>query len=405
MLNLQPAVTVAQLANNITSLVNVLVSEVKKSECFKNEKDIENFVVNINNFFISDSIFQNVYTKCEQGFDMNVLNNDEKLRSQIVSYLEFFRQIYQYSDNMFFLRNADLYFRVPFFFVVNNPIIQENIIFNDFDRFGFLFDLYEIWLSKIKNKNLKSNSYIDIFGNRQLLIENEYIFLPLQEFDLIDRYIVHKFALNGGDDIFFKRILKDGELHKFKINKINNPSSIYIKKVLKMNNPNDKESWINDAKYYLKSTKDELEYAAKSEYLWVIEEQNKNKKMAAAAVFIANPKYEPKDDEGNYTFNFSKECLSSLAGCDEFSIFDSVIVNNSYQGLGFQRLLLMLAKEIAKKNNKKFIYATVSEFNSYSYKNLVLSGYKWYDNVSYKVKNHKGEFIEYQRHLMRLNII
>lgn len=123
MLDLQPAVAVAKLETNITSLVKVLVSGVKKSKCIKNENDIA-FFSNINKFFISDSIFQNVYKKCEQGFDINALNNDENLRSHIVSYLEYFRQIYQYSDDIIYVKK----YRYVFYFVVNNPIIQENII-------------------------------------------------------------------------------------------------------------------------------------------------------------------------------------------------------------------------------------------------------------------------------------
>ena len=165
----------------------------------------------------------------------------------------------------------------------------------------------------------------------------------------------------------------------------------------------DKKSWINDVKYYLKSTQKEIEYAAQNEYLWVIEEQNS--KIAAVAVFIANPKDEPKDDEGNYIFNFSKKCLSFLTEDDEFSVFDSVIVNNSYHGLGFQRLLLMLAKETAKKRYKKSIFATVSPFNNYSCKNLELSGYVRYQDISYTVTNDEGDAVEYPRYLMRLNII
>ena len=403
--NLQFSLVIAQLGSAITSLIKELISEIKKSKCIENENDIATFADNINNFFVNDPIYQNVYKKCEQGFYMDVLNTDESLVYSVMRYLNFFRQIYYYSDNMAFFKYVDIYLRYPFFFVVNNPIIQENIIFANVDKLEFLFDFYEMWSSKIKYDELKSDKYIDIFGNRQLLveIEKEYKFLPLQEFDLIDRYIAFQFISNHEDGFCFKRILKDGKAHEFKLSKINDPNSIYIKTILNMNNPKDKSSWINDAKYYLKSTQNEIEYAAQYEHLWIIEEQNS--KTAAVAVFIANPKDEPKDNEGNYIFNFSRECLSFLLEDDDFSVFDSVIVNNSYQGLGFQRLLLMLAKETAKKHDKKCIFATVSQFNSYSYKNLELSGYARYQDISYTVINDEGDSVEYPRYLMRLNII
>lgn len=400
-MNLQFPLVIAQLGNNVVSLVGTLISEIKKSKNLI-DKNTAILAEEINNFFINDITYQNVYQKCTQNLDVEELNNDMNLFSAVMKYLDFFKLIYNYIDNISFWACIDVYFRFPFFCVVNNSVIQEIIIFKNINNFYFLFDLYEIWSSRIKYKKIENNTYIDIFENRQLVVEKEYKFLPLQQFDLIDRYIAIQFTLNRNNNFSFKKILKDGKVHEFKIIEVNDAGSSYVDKVLKMNNPKGKNSWINNPEYYLKSTYDEIKYAAFREYLWVIEENNS--KIAAAAIYISNPKNEPTDKNGKYIFNFSNECFQKIND-DNFAVLDSVMVDTEFQGIGLQRLLLMLAKENAKYYNKNCIFATVSQSNKYSYYNLALSGYVKYGDVSYTVINTEGETTKYPRFLMRLNLI
>ena len=74
-----------------------------------------------------------------------------------------------------------------------------------------------------------------------------------------------------------------------------------------------------------------------------------------------------------------------------FIDFDSIIVddgrgnpyNRSYRGYGFQRLMLVLAEEIAKLRGCDYICATVSSFNKPSERNFILNGYEIENDTNY----------------------
>lgn len=74
--------------------------------------------------------------------------------------------------------------------------------------------------------------------------------------------------------------------------------------------------------------------------------------------------------------------------------FDSIIVDDgrvnvhgrSYRGCGFQRLMLVLAEEIAKLKACEYICATVSSFNKPSERNFMLNGYEIEDYKNYPFK-------------------
>lgn len=138
-------------------------------------------------------------------------------------------------------------------------------------------------------------------------------------------------------------------------------------------------------KVFVRSPDKELEFGIENGTIWLVREESTG---TLAAFFIIVPI--ENDDrltqmESVYgTATLAHKYAEDNKLCHKpFVIFDAVIVDPKYRGLGFQRLGLLLAEYLGKEISAEFICATVSPANIPSSRNFQLLDYKKLQTVYY----------------------
>lgn len=72
---------------------------------------------------------------------------------------------------------------------------------------------------------------------------------------------------------------------------------------------------------------------------------------------------------------FNKHCINSIK-FEEAAIYGGVMLSPRYWGNGLQKQMTDRLEKLALEKNYKYMLATVSPENSYSYNNLIDTGYK-----------------------------
>lgn len=337
----------------------------------------------------------------------------DSLDNEISTYLSFFADIYNRfqeestnQNDSNYIEKIDAFFRDTFFTVVNNPIVQKRIIYPHIGQYGFLLDLYDKWTLHIEKKEL--NLVRDNIMNDQVIKISEYYLIPYRKYDLIEGYIAY--IITNRREFNFHRTLKNGCTGQFKIKQIrHNELDIYVNKVIMLNMP-ENDNDINDESKFLKSTREEIEYAIRHEYLWVIETDiSGQSECIAAAIFLSDPHKTLMNGNFESVFNsinalFQAE-LKEGGYTDNCGIFDSVIVRKDYRGFGFQRLFQRLIIETAVKCKLDCVIATISEENRYSFINGLCGGFEDTGyRVTYKVLSDGINPQYYDRHVICANL-
>lgn len=372
--------------------ISVMLTEDKKTAKFRtrfylgyyrdypsllseNRSDISGFVINSQLSEIKKhliSCYKELIITLYSWANGNQVCFNEINKAEIQLYLEEFIHIYKLSDNIdFFYENLDCLFREKFFFCVNNPDIQERIIFPEHKRFSDIFKLYDEWV-----RYLSLKKRYDLYDMTDIEYMDSEINL-MRHYDLTDGFIIYNMirAENTGHSYEFDVISKNYETGKYTIRLAKTRN--HINEIDKMNNRPSKV-WLPNI--FIPSDKNEITYAVDNNQAWIIEDTIRNK-IAGCAIIVPN-KY--GDNYVHY------QGVRLCADLDEYknkeiAEFNSVIIKKEYHGMGFQRLFLRLALCVAKQNNADILAATVSPDNNYSYSNFIKAHYTKESQVEYKI--------------------
>lgn len=101
-------------------------------------------------------------------------------------------------------------------------------------------------------------------------------------------------------------------------------------------------------KIFVNSPKDELKFGLNNGAIWLIEESNSHLAAMFIIVPIENHEKLVQLEQIYGTATLAKTYMQDQNALDKpFVIFDAVIIDEMYRGLGFQRLGLMLAEQLS----------------------------------------------------------
>lgn len=274
---------------------------------------------------------------------------------------------------------------VDFFSLVNAKNLQDDLLLkSDINnrQYVSLFNLYHLFYKHIKYALYRTTWKVnDING------------WGLMRYSLTDREIVLRYIAayrnNKLSEVMFNRLKHDGTVGKFIIRLATKNDIDNIMLLSEPPIPYRRAIFIN-------SNEDELNEATSKEQMWVIEEKIDGVRvLACSAIILYN------DNNHHYDMFYAAEMneryRKKYYGNNpnfKYMDFDSILVNDgrsgigkqSYRGYGFQRLILILAEELATIMKCDYICATVSTFNQSSKRNFELNGYSVEDNEKYTFK-------------------
>lgn len=267
-----------------------------------------------------------------------------------------------------------------FFSFINRAELQDKMTFEGTNNHEKIFKLYNMFYKNVKyklyraygsstlsNRGIMRNSLPD----RQIVLN--YLAMRIER---NDDYAEYEFT---GDNArrFVIRLAKDRD--KCRLTELSNPIPPYRRAI------------------FIRFNKNELDEAIARKQLWIIEEEHDGERiLACSAIILYNDeKHSYKTFyAGDMNNDYCKKYYKSgkeMPSKYRFIDFDSIIVddgrgnpyNRSYRGYGFQRLMLVLAEEIAKLRGCDYICATVSSFNKPSERNFILNGYEIENDTNY----------------------
>lgn len=297
-------------------------------------------------------------------------------------------------------------FFVDLFKFVNSIELQEETLLNLGTRnlkYEKIFVLYLLFYKHVKYALYRSIR--PIFGKKPFgkgLMRNS----------LIDREIILEYMSliqnNSLAEIGFQCLKQEGSVGKFILRQ-----AVHVdkEKIIALNEP----SRPYRRALYVKTEREELEVAIPNGEVWVIEESLNDgiRNIACVAVIlhqVVNIDRTVDDNDNHKVFNgyqlnkvHENKYLERVKRDFSYLDFDSVLVNDgragvgklSYRGCGFQRLMLVLAEEIAKKKDCDYICATVSPFNEPSKRNFILNGYEVEGRAKYPFHGEITPFYQY----------
>lgn len=295
-----------------------------------------------------------------------LINGEIKDESVLIKALAMYDEVGRISSgNSYLIKRFDEKYAEQFLKLISIPLAQK-ILFNSQNSYSFIFALYRNWLSYKKAFIYQNYKESEISMRTDLILSKVCV-------DYLKLYAKEKNAI-----ITFDIIDNKGCSRKFNLRL---STADDFESISKMNNQEFSR------KIFVNSPEDELKFGLENGTIWMIEEESSN---TLAAMFIIVP---VENDEmlkclegvyGTATLACKYANYKSInATSSSFVIFDAVIVDNRYRGLGFQRLGLILAEYLCKHINGQFVCATVSPSNIASYRNFLLCEYKKIETVFY----------------------
>ena len=267
-----------------------------------------------------------------------------------------------------------------FFSFINRTELQDKMTFEGANNHEKIFKLYNMLYKNVKYKLYRAygSSTLSNRGIMRNSLPDRQIVLNYlaMRFERNDDYAEYEFT---GDHArrFVIRLAKEKD--KCSLTELSNPTPPYRRAI------------------FIRFNKNELDEAIAKKQLWIIEEEFDGERiLACSAIILYNDeKHSYKTFyAGDMNNDYCKKYYNSgneMPSKYRFIDFDSIIVddgrgnpyNRSYRGYGFQRLMLVLAEEIAKLRGCDYICATVSSFNKPSERNFILNGYEIENDTNY----------------------
>lgn len=269
------------------------------------------------------------------------------------------------SGNSYLIKRFDEKYSEQFLKLISLPLAQK-ILLNSQNSYSFVFALYRNWLLYKKAFIYQNYKESKISMRTDLILCKVCV-------DYLKLYAKEKNAVLNFDIIDNKGCSKKFSLSLATANDFESISRI-----------NSQEF---SRKIFVNSPEDELKFGIDNGTIWAIKDEAYNTLVAMFIIVPVENDERLKFLEGVYgTATLACEYENSKsenAISSSFVIFDAVIVDNKYRGLGFQRLGLILAEYLCKHINGQFVCATVSPANIASYRNFVLCEYKKVETVFY----------------------
>lgn len=275
---------------------------------------------------------------------------------------------------------------VDFFSLVNTKELQNNLLLssgNNIRQYSKIFNLYHLFYKHIKYALYRTTWKV-----------NDTNGWGLMRYSLTDREIVLRyveaFIKDKTTEVPFNRLKHDGSVGKFVIRLATKDDIDNVMFLSEPPIPYRRAIFIN-------STKEGLVEAASKKQMWVIEEIiNGIRIIACSAIILYNDIAHHYNEFYDAEMNdrYRKKYYGGNNPNFKYMDFVSILVNDgrsgigkqSYRGYGFQRLMLILAEELATIMECDYICATVSTFNQSSKRNFDLNGYLVEDNEKYTFK-------------------
>ena len=322
--------------------------------------------------------YNNLRTNLKNTYDV-----DEKLRL----YERLYDLVTNENTSDELINRAANDFFVDFFSFVNTKDIQNNLLLKsdrNIRQYSKTFNLYHLFYKHIKYALYRTTWKV-----------NEANGWGLMRYSLTDREIVLRyiaaFIKDKASEGMFNRLKHDGSVGKFVIRLATKDD---IDNIMLLSEP---PIPYNRRAIFINPDEDELNEAVSKKQIWVIEELiNGDEILACSAIILYNDKnchyeaFHAVEINERYRKKYYKGDNPNFKYMD----FDSILVNDgrsnigtqSYRGYGFQRLMLILAEELATIMKCDYICATVSTFNQSSKRNFDLNGYMVEYNEKYPFK-------------------
>lgn len=316
---------------------------------------------------------------------------------ELLSYLSFFNKMEGLEKTDEFLR----YLGEPFALAMNNPCVQEVYFHNK----QILTNLEHIYGEYYYNTYLNAK----FSDEKKHTSAHEFLkMVPMIRYNLLDMGIVEAFLEK--QNAVFKYHLWGECFGQFRL-RYAEESDIDTLEALQKSDGDENRN------VYMRAKKTELECALRERQLFVIEDLNKYTDCAGktvqpdfaakriAAFAILCPEILPYDKDASKpgTASYNSKIIEQIKTMNKtvgnYASFNTCFVSQSYRGVGFQRLFLLLMEKMAKRLDKSAIVCTVSSKNTTSYANFMAAGYQYKSEVVYEIDGER-----YQRDFLELKL-
>lgn len=305
-----------------------------------------------------DSIISHINTTGLNKYLRGESSDDSALTNALAMYEEAGRLI---TSNESLLKWFDERYSKQFLVLISSSQAQ-NRLFAEGSSYPNIFSLYRRWLARKKAYIYTCYQEISLRSDIiSMKICNDYMKLYRE-----DKSAVLPFAVIDNSEVSRSFGLRQASIDDFK----------------EVKQMNDKEF---SRKVFVKSPDKELEFGINNGTIWLVKNESTDTMVAFFIIVPIENNERLAQMEGVYgTATLAHEYAIENNCIDKpFVIFDAVIVEPKYRGLGFQRLGLLLAEYLGKDIAAEFICATVSPANIPSSRNFQLLDYKKIQTVYY----------------------
>lgn len=284
--------------------------------------------------------------------------DDSVLTNALAMYEEAGRLI---TSNEILLKWFDERYSKQFLALISSSQAQ-NRLFAEGSSYPNIFSLYRRWLARKKAYIYTCYKEISLRSDIiSMKICNDYMKLYRE-----DKSAILPFTVIDNSEVSRRFRLRQASIDDFK----------------EVKQMNDKEF---SRKVFVKSPDKELEFGINNGTIWLVEDESTDTMVAFFIIVPIENNERLAQMKGVYgTATLAHEYAIENNCIDKpFVIFDAVIVDPKYRGLGFQRLGLLLAEYLGKEISAEFICATVSPANIPSSRNFQLLDYKKLQTVYY----------------------
>lgn len=256
--------------------------------------------------------------------------------------------------NAFHVILGDLFFKIS-----NNYWCQENVI-----------------LPMMNNGEKSALIFATIFNKAAAVYLKEEWDIPCDMYRL-DRSYASYCAFNNLDKFSNANALPN-VTDTFVLNNKSNPNCFKImrfkgdplKEIKKINEGKDENSYAQNRKFFIKATNQELIAAAQKGDLYAVYDKKKSIVVGFAIMTVDTDTSDPKN-RTPYNGGKMKAALESINIYEsDYGVLNTVIIDPDYYEYGLQHILTLLLIRMCRKR-KKYIVATVSNKNKYSYRNFM----------------------------------
>lgn len=335
----------SEAAVGVFSLIGTIVGAFFVVIELKNSNDVTccQMLIDLNNYFHDSDRLMKIYAILDKSHLWCSKEEDlwKDVEDQDVEFFcTFFENLYLLVEHKIArIKDLDNIFGYRFFLFMNDPHIQEKYLLTSSSSFINLFRLYELWIN-YRDKLSKKKAGAIIIGNENRFT-NEYL---KNQVYLVD---------NGVGKDLYQDVPINGKIVQIRDVWFDELSQMLALEKLIHEHMENKELFVD-------VTRNEFIESLHLDYVLGAYDEDT---LVAVALIITNRETDR---------NLAKKV--NYVSKDVYT-FDAVFVKEEYRGYGLQKIFIDIAKKQAVKDQAKYILTTVSSKNTYSYKNMIESGF------------------------------